>query len=107
MRPAVVHVAKRRLETKGHLKCNAHSCFRYFRKTESPSHYFFVKKKKQLQSFNFNSGGSYFLVWVVGRDLRPKNIISLILKRANRYVGRSPRETTRNQNLACLTCDQS
>ena len=65
------------------------------------------KKKKQLQSFNFNSGGSYFLVWVVGRDLRPKNIISLILKRANRYVGRSPRETTRNQNLACLTCDQS
>ena len=49
----------------------------------------------------------YFLVWVVGRDLRPKNIISLILKRANRYVGRSPRETTRNQNLACLTCDQS
>ena len=65
------------------------------------------KKKQQLQSFNFNSGGSYFLVWVVGRDLRPKNIISLILKRANRYVGRSPRETTRNQNLACLTCDQS
>ena len=43
--------------------------------------------------------------------LRPDNIISFILTRVNRYVGRNrdiPEKyhmTPRKQNLACLTCD--
>ena len=49
----------------------------------------------------------FFFIWV----LRPVKIISLILSRVNRKMGRKReireknRLTTRKQNLACLTCD--
>ena len=77
---------------------------------ESLNHSFNAKCTAQSTLSNkiINKTSSCY-IWV----LRPEKIISLILSRVSRKVGRKreiPEKnhlSTRKQNLACLTCDLS